>query len=415
MTASVPQPTTAIKRNAGSAPYALRPLSKGCSRGEKEAVIPRHRHVVADLLAGAAVAIDGPQPWDIQVRDERLFARVLRERNLGLGEAYMDGWWDCQRLDEFFYRVLKCRVEQRVRGGWLHLLRYLPGIFFNLQSRGRARMIAEHHYDLDNDLFLSFLDPYNQYSCAYFKDGDNLEQAQRSKLDLICRKIGLAPNDRVLDIGCGWGGFARYAAENHGCRVTAVNISKEQLRYAREFCKSLPVEFLDCDYREIRGLFDKIVSVGMFEHVGSKNYRRFMETVHAGLADDGVFLLHTIGANESRSTCDPWITKYIFPNGMLPSIAQISRAAEGLFVIEDWHNLGPHYDKTLMAWHQRFQKAWPELQKKYDERFRRMWEYYLLSSAGAFRARAIQVWQIVMTHAGSNNLHARCRPVRCRP
>jgi cyclopropane-fatty-acyl-phospholipid synthase len=410
MTASVPQPTTAINRNAGSAPYALKRLSNGCAPGKKETVIPQHRQVVADLLAGAAVAIDGPQPWDIQVRDERLFVRVLRERNLGLGEAYMDGWWDCPRLDEFFYRVLKCGADVKVRGNWPHLLRYLPGILFNLQSRGRSRIIAEHHYDLDNHLFLSFLDPYNQYSCAYFKETDDLEQAQRNKLELICRKIELSPTDHVLDIGCGWGGFAKYAAKHYGCKVTAVNISKEQLRYAVALCKGLPVEFLDCDYREIRGVFDKIVSIGMFEHVGSKNCRKFMEIVQASLANGGVFLLHTIGANESRSTCDPWITKYIFPNGMLPSIAQISRAAEGLFVIEDWHNLGPHYDKTLMAWHQRFQKAWPELQKKYDERFRRMWEYYLLSCAGAFRARAIQVWQIVLTHFGTGRPQPCCRP-----
>jgi cyclopropane-fatty-acyl-phospholipid synthase len=360
----------------------------------------QHRQIFADLLAGADVAIDGPHPWDIQVRDDRLFARVLRERNLGLGESYMDGWWDCPRLDEFFYRVLKCGLEGRVRGGWVHLLRYLPGILFNLQSRGRSRMIAEHHYDLDKDLFLSFLDPYNQYSCAYFRNGDDLEQAQRNKLEIICRKIGLAKTDQVLDIGCGWGGFARYASEHYGCKVTAVNISKEQLRYTRDFCKDKPIEFIDRDYREIRGVYDKIVSVGMFEHVGPKNYLKFMEIVHASLADDGVFLLHTIGDNESRRTCDPWITKYIFPNGMLPSIAQISRTAEGFFIIEDWHNLGPHYDKTLMAWHQRFQSAWPELQKKYDERFKRMWEYYLLSCAGAFRARAIQVWQIVLTHYG---------------
>ena len=375
----------------------------------------QHRQMVASLLADADVAIDGSHPWDIQVRDERLFARVLRARNLGLGEAYIDGWWDCPRLDEFFYRVLRCGLEGRVRGGWFHLLRYLPGILFNLQTRGRSRMIAEHHYDLDADLFLSFLDPYNQYSSAYFNGTDELEQAQRSKLELICRKLGLVKTDHVLDIGCGWGGFAKYTAEHYGCKVTAVNISKEQLRYARGFCKGLPVEFLDCDYREILGSFDKIVSVGMFEHVGSKNYREFMKIVLDSLADDGVFLLQTIGANESRSTCDPWITKYIFPNGMLPSIAQISRAAEGLFVVEDWHNLGPHYDKTLMAWHQRFQKAWPELQKKYDERFKRMWEYYLLSSAGAFRARNIQVWQIVMTQACSDTLRPRCRPFHCRP
>jgi cyclopropane-fatty-acyl-phospholipid synthase len=303
----------------------------------------QNRQIVADLLADADVAIDGPHPWDIQVRDDRLFARVLRERNLGLGESYMDGWWDCPRLDEFFYRVLKCGLEGKVRGGWVHLLMYLPGILFNLQSRGRSRMIAEHHYDLDKDLFLSFLDPYNQYSCAYFRNGDDLEQAQRNKLEMICRKIGLAKTDHLLDIGCGWGGFARYASEHYGCKVTAVNISKKQLRYARDFCEDKPIEFIDRDYREIRGAYDKIVSVGMFEHVGPKNYWKFM------------------------------------------------------------------------AWHQRFQKAWLELQKKYDERFKRMWEYYLLSCAGAFRARAIQVWQIVMTHAGSDTLHPRCRPIRCRP
>jgi cyclopropane-fatty-acyl-phospholipid synthase len=368
------------------------------------------RQLLEDLFALADVTIGGPRPWDIQLRDERMFARVLRQSSLGLGEAYMDGWWDCSRLDEFFCRVLKCGLEGRVRGGWLHLLRYRPGILFNLQSRGRARMIAEHHYDSDNELFLSFLDPYNQYSCAYFKECDDLDQAQRNKLELICRKIGLAKTDHVLDIGCGWGGFAKYAAENYGCRVTAVNVSREQLRYARNFCRNLLVEFLDGDYREIQGTFDKIVSVGMFEHVGSKNYRTFMQVVHGCLARKGIFLLHTIGANESRSTCDPWITKYIFPNGMLPSIAQISRAVEGLFVIEDWHNMGPHYDKTLMAWHQRFQKAWPELREKYDERFRRMWEYYLLSCAGAFRARANQVWQIVLTHCGTGRPQPCCRP-----
>ena len=205
----------------------------------------------------------------------------------------------------------------------------------------------------------------------------------------------------MLDIGCGWGGFAKYAAENYSCHVTAVNISGEQLRYASEFCKGLPVHFENCDYRAVAGRFDKIVSVGMFEHVGQKNYRTFMDVVHRCLKDGGIFLLHTIGSNTSRTGCDPWITKYIFPNGMLPSIVQITKAVEGLFVIEDWHNLGPHYDKTLMAWNDNFQQVWPKLQEKYDTRFKRMWEYYLLSCAGAFRARSNQVWQIVMTKAGT--------------
>jgi cyclopropane-fatty-acyl-phospholipid synthase len=356
---------------------------------------------IGDLLARAGITINGREPWDIIVHDQRLYSRLLRNGSLGLGEAYMDGWWDCPRLDEFFYRVLKSGLEGSLRGGWYCLLRRLTAILFNLQTRMRAGIVAERHYNLDNDLFLAFLDPCNQYSCAYFKDTEDLEQAQESKLEMICRKIGLSKTDHVLDIGCGWGGFARYAAEHYGCRVTAVNIAGEQLRYARDSCTGLNVEFLDCDYREVRGTYDKIVSVGMFEHVGSRNYREFMEAVHAALAAGGVFLLHTIGANESRSTCDPWIAKYIFPNGMLPSVAQISRAAEGLFIIEDLHNLGPHYDKTLMAWHSRFQSAWPQLRKKYDERFKRMWEYYLLSCAGAFRARSNEVWQIVFTHYGT--------------
>lgn len=354
-----------------------------------------------EVLSCAGVTVNGRNSWDIRVNDNRLYARVLREKNMGLGEAYMEGWWDCGRLDEFIYRILRLRLDEIVKGGLLYLLRFLPSLLFNLQSKSRARMIAERHYDLDNDLFVSFLDPYNQYSCAYFDGTEDLGQAQINKMNLICRKLNLSPVDRVLDIGCGWGGFSRYAAEHCGCSVTGVNISQEQLRFAGEFCKGLPVTLLDCDYRKIQGTFNKIVSVGMFEHVGQRNYREFMEVVHRCLDGDGIFLLHTIGSNESSVNCDPWINKYIFPNGMLPSVAQIGRAAEGLLTMEDWHNLGPHYDRTLMAWNENFQKAWDRLKGKYDEEFKRMWEYYLLSCAGAFRARSIQVWQIVFTKSGT--------------
>jgi cyclopropane-fatty-acyl-phospholipid synthase len=367
----------------------------------------RHRQMVENVLSRAGVAIDGKNPWDITVHDERFFARVLREKNLGLGEAYMDGWWDCRRTDEFICRILRSQLDVILKGGVKYLPLLLPGILFNLQSKARAHIVAKRHYDLGNDLFLSFLDSYNQYSCAFFDGTADLNQAQQKKLDLICRKTALARADHVLDIGCGWGGFAKYAAETYGCTVTAVNVSCEQIRYAVEFCKGLPVRFLECDYRELQGRFDKIVSVGMFEHVGWKNYRRFMRVVHRCLNDNGIFLLHTIGGNESTRVCDPWITKYIFPNGMLPSIAQISRSLEGLFAVEDWHNLGPHYDQTLLAWNCNFQKAWSGLQVRYDEKFKRMWEYYLLSCAGAFRARSNQVWQIVLTKYGT------CQP-SCR-
>ncbi|MGA3084909.1 MAG: cyclopropane fatty acyl phospholipid synthase [Thermodesulfobacteriota bacterium] len=358
------------------------------------------RKIVEALLSEASVRINGPDPWDIQVRNESFYARVLKHSSLGLGESYMAGWWDCARIDEFIWRVLKGNLEEKVRGNLRLLLAYLSAWVFNRQSLARAKIVARRHYDLGNDLFFSFLDPYSQYSCAYFQGTDDLTEAQQKKLDLICRKIDLHTQDHVLDIGCGWGGFARYAAEHYGCEVTAVNISEEQIRHARESCKDLPVKILCQDYRKIEGRFDKIVSVGMFEHVGQKNYRTFMKIAHRCLKEEGIFLLHTIGGNVSRINCDPWINRYIFPNGMLPSIAQIAKAAEDLFVIEDLHNLGPHYDRTLLAWNDRFQKAWDSLAGKYDPVFKRMWEYYLLSCAGSFRARNIQLWQIVMTKTG---------------
>ena len=361
----------------------------------------KYGEVIGQWLAEAGVRINGPDLWDIRVRDDRFYARVLKDGSLGLGEAYMAGWWDCPRIDEFICRLLKGNLEDKIRGNLRTLLFYLSARIFNRQSPARADIIARRHYDLGNDLFFSFLDPCNQYSCGYFQGTDDLAEAQRKKLNLICRKIDLQPGDQVLDIGCGWGGLARYAAEHYGCTVTAVNISEEQIRFAREYCKNLPVTILHEDYRRIRGSFDKIVSVGMFEHVGKKNYRTFMKVAHRCLKEGGIFLLHTIGGNVSRVNCDPWVNRYIFPNGTLPSIAQISRAAEDLFVVEDIHNLGPHYNKTLLSWNERFQKAWAGLAGRYDETFKRMWEYYFLSYAGAFCARHIQVWQIVMTKAGA--------------
>lgn len=354
-------------------------------------------NAIRELLARAGIEIGGSQPWDIRVLDDRFHARVFRDRNLGLGESYMDGWWECERLDEMVFRLLRAGVEGEAGGRSRHFLRMLPAVLFNLQSRARARIVAKRHYDLGNDLFGSFLDPYRQYSCADFRDTGDLGEAQRSKMARIAEKLALAPGDRVLDVGCGWGGLARYLAERHGCEVTGVNVSREQLRYARDFCAGLPVTFLDRDYRSIEGKFDKVVSVGMFEHVGSKNYRTFMKVVRRCLEGSGAFFLQTIGRNTSGSGgLDPWMERYIFPNGMLPSVAQIARAAEGLFVIEEWSNLGPHYDRTLLAWNANFQAAWDRLRERYDARFKRMWEYYLLSCAGAFRARHIHLWQVRM-------------------
>jgi cyclopropane-fatty-acyl-phospholipid synthase len=358
------------------------------------------QRIITELFARAGVQVDGPEPWDITVHDPRFFGRVLRHKNLGLGEAYMDGWWDCPRVDEFIHLLLAARLDEAVRNSPRLALAALPARLVNLQTRRGSRVVAHRHYDLGNDLFLGFLDANLQYSCGYFRNGDDLETAQRRKLDLICDKLGLTPGHTLLDIGCGWGGLARYAASTRGCAVTAVNISREQTGFAREHCAGLPVTVLRQDYREVAGQFDRVVSVGMFEHVGRKNHRTFMKTARRLLKDGGIFLLHTIGNNESLRSCDPWISKYVFPRGLIPSVAQIARAAEGLFVMEDWHNLGPHYDRTLMAWHAKFQRVWAGLAERYGERFKRRWDYYLLSCAGAFRARSVQLWQIVFTPYG---------------
>ncbi|MGX9364638.1 cyclopropane fatty acyl phospholipid synthase [Desulfoplanes sp. PS50] len=358
------------------------------------------RNLVESMLKQAGITPGGNDPWDIRVYDDRLYNRVLCEHNLGLGEAYVEGWWDCPRVDAFISRVLAAGVRDRLTANIKLFLKALPTYLLNKQTKIRATKVAKVHYNLGNDLFATFLDPYLQYSCAFFKDTDDLDTAQRAKMDLICNKLELRPGDRVLDIGCGWGGLAKYMAETYGCHVTGVNISDNQIDYARSLCKSLPVTIVKKDYRDVEGRFDKIVSVGMFEHVGSKNYQTFMRKTASLLDEQGIFLLHTIGGNAPNVRCDPWITTYIFPNGMLPSIDQIARAAEGLFVVEDWHNIGPYYDPTLMAWHKRFTARWESLRPTYGQAFKRMWEYYLLSCAGAFRVRDIQVWQIVMTKQG---------------
>lgn len=361
----------------------------------------RARQYLTQLLSAADIGVDGQRPWDIRVLDDRFWLRVLRDKSLGLGESYMQGWWECDSLDAFFHRLLSAGLDRNAIRSLSALISLAAAVLSNQQERGDASTLAKHHYDLGEDLFMAFLDPYGQYSCGYFCGTDDLVDAQGKKLELICRKLDLQPGDTLLDIGCGWGGLARYAADKHGCSVTGVTVSARQAEYARASCQGLDVRILCQDYRDTDGKYDKIVSVGMFEHVGCKNYRAFMKTVSNSLRNGGIFLLHTIGSPVSVHDLDVWIKKYIFPTGMLPSLAQISRSAEELFVIEDLHNLGPHYDRTLMAWYRRFRQAWPKLRERYPETFRRMWEYYLLCCAGAFRARSNQLWQIVMTKPGT--------------
>ena len=352
------------------------------------------------FLESAGIAINGSNPWDMTVHDDRLYARVFAEGSLGLGEAYMDGWWDSQQLDELIARCMAGRLTEQIPRNLKTLMLHAQARFANRQTKSRSFIAADVHYDLGNDLFAGTFDSRLTGSCGYWAEADELDAAQDAKLDLICKKIGLKQGDRVFDIGCGWGAFMGFAAEKYGAICEGVTVSKEQVSYIHERYAELPVKATLADYRDAEGEFDHVVSMGMFEHVGPKNYRTYFETAHRLLKEDGFFLLHTIGGQASVSQIEPWLDKYIFPNGVLPSLKQVGEAIEGLFMVEDLHNFGADYDRTLMAWHHKFESNWPALSKNYDERFRRMWNYYLLSCAGGFRARHIQLWHFVLAKRG---------------
>ncbi len=362
------------------------------------------RGKIGRMLAKANIRLDGPRSWDIQLHSPDVLERIVSRGSLGLGESYMDGDWDAERLDEFFTYLLRARLDREVKPLSL-LLPVLRERVFNRQNPRRAWQVGERHYDLGNDFYQSMLGPSMTYTCGYWKNADTLDQAQEAKLELICQKLRLKPGMRLLDIGCGWGGFMAYAAARHGVECVGVTVSREQAAFARQRHPDPRLEFRLQDYRGIEGQFDAIASIGMFEHVGKKNYRTFMRVVRSCLADDGVFLLQTIGKNERAGITDPWIEKYVFPNGEIPAINHISDAMDGLLVTEDLHNFGADYDKTLMAWHSNFEAAWSRFADALGERFHRRWRYYLLSCAGAFRARDLQLWQWTLSKQG---IHGGC-------
>ena len=357
------------------------------------------RNFVETQLHRADVEIGGSRPWDVQIHNEALFGRVLSQGTLGLGESYMDGWWDAEALDVFLYKLITASIQDRFPKDLALIGSVLRSKLLNLQ-RLHVREVGEKHYDIGNDLYAAMLDQRMIYSCGYWKDAATLDAAQEAKLDLICGKVGLQPGMRILDIGSGWGGFLQFAAERYGVSGVGITISKEQAALANARTAGLPVETRLMDYLELDGQFDRIISIGMFEHVGYKNYRAYFEKARSLLAEDGLMLLHTIGGNQTTTHGDPWSEKYIFPNGMLPSIAQIGAATEKLFVMEDWHNFGADYDRTLMAWHANFVAAWPQLEASYGPRFYRMWRYYLNVFAALFRSRHIGLWQVVLSPQG---------------
>ena len=349
-----------------------------------------------DLLERAGIELGGARPCDIHVHDDRFWERTIRDRELGLGESYQDGWWDANELDVFITKVQTNDLQSMIRPSVGLAVHAAKALINNRQTVGRAKKNASAHYDIGNDLYEAMLDKRMIYSCAYWRDAGDLDSAQEAKLDLICRKLQLEPGMRVLDIGCGWGGFAQYASERYDVRVTGISPASAQVVVASERTAGLPVEIRQADYRKISGRFDRIVSIGMLEHVGARNYETFFDRCRALLDEDGMMLHHTIGSNGRKRRTDPWFDKYIFPGGVLPSLGQIADATARDWSIEDVHGFGPYYDRTLLAWHTNISARWHEL-PSYDERFRRTWDYYLLASAGTFRSRSLQLWQVVFT------------------
>jgi len=363
-------------------------------------VIVDKESFVNGLLDEVGVRINGPNPWDPQVHDTETWTRLFAQGSLGFGEAYMDGLWDCADLAEFFNRVVGARLQSRIPVTINLVWQIVQAKYLNMQTKARAQRVAQMHYN-ETDAYRASLDDRMTGSCGYWTEGvETVDQSQEAKLDLICRKVGLKKGETVWDIGCGWGAFMGFAAEKYGASCVGVTVSPDQAAYGRERYKDLDVTFQVKDYRDFDGKADKIVSMGMFEHVGHKNFKTYFKKARSVIKDDGLFCLHTIGSSETQPTIDAWLDKYIFPGGVIPSLQQIGGALEGLWDVVDLHNIGPHYDKTLVAWNENFQNKWPEPNTEHGRRFKRMWEYYLLCCAGGFRARAIHVWQFVLSPAG---------------
>jgi len=360
--------------------------------------------IVRELFGHAGVEFGGSQPWDIKVHDQRFFERVLRDASTGFGEAYMEGWWEVPALDVLIDKLVRSDIKEKIQGSWRLKALTVKSVLLNLQAKTRSGASVEAHYDIGNDLYTRMLDERMVYTCGYWKDAKTLTESQEAKLDLVCRKVGLKPGMRVLDLGCGWGGFASWAAEKYGCSVLGVTLSKDQVALGNELWgpkgKKLDVELRLCDYRDVQGTFDRVVSIGMMEHVGPKNHRDMIKVMDRCLVDGGIAFIHTIANNKSRRHGTPWIEKYIFPNAVAPSLEQIGRAIGGIMVMEDLHNIGADYDPTLMAWWDNFDRTYSEISNKYDRKFYLMWEFYLKAAAGAARARDAQLYQMVLTKTG---------------
>jgi cyclopropane-fatty-acyl-phospholipid synthase len=367
----------------------------------------RSKELMMGLLKEAGIVVGK----DLLVHDESMWMDWMANGMLAIGESYMAKQWESKiPLDQLLFRLMKLpsASKKRMFSSWNARFVALSARLFNYQSVARAGIVGSHHYDLGNDFYNQWLDPNLQYSCAYWKDVDvntspeALAAAQERKMRLIGDKLNLKPGMKVLEIGCGWGCLAVFLAKEYGCHVTGITISNEQLKGARERAAKDKVSDLTSfeyqDYRSMDKEFDRVVSIAMLEAVGYQNMDEYMAVIKRCLKTGGLALVHSICANRSTKTAHQrWITRYIFPNGFLPSLKQICQFAEKKFVVEDVHNLGPDYDKTLMCWHDGFQAKIASGDIKRPEVFKRMWEFYLVYCAAGFRARTIQLYQVALS------------------
>ena len=351
---------------------------------------PRGRRDRARRWPAPASPSAATRPGTSRSHDERLYQRVLRDGTLGVGETFVDGWWDCDALDQMIDKVVRADLPSTLGKSWVLVAHAVRRSLFNRQA-ARAFEVGERHYDIGNDLYRAMLGPRMVYTCAYWRRRDNLDAAQEAKLDLVCRKIGAAPGMRVLDLGCGWAGFASFAAEHYGASVVGYTVSREQVAWAKQHYGHLPIDIRLDDYRNATGTYDAVVSIGLMEHVGPKNHRAYMEQAVRCLAP-GRRRVHPHHRRHRRAGARsiPGSRSTSSPTRSLPSLGQLATAMEGVARPRGRAQHRPALRPTLMAWWQNFDAAWPSLRDKYGDRFYRMWKYYLLVSAAYFRARAPQ-------------------------
>ena len=369
------------------------------------ASLMREGSLTVRISGGRAFTVGSGEPaLAVVVADYRTAARIGANPALAVGEAWMDGKLKVENGSIYDLLDLAGRNLRHVKRPRLGMARRLVfDLFQQWNARGQARRNVAHHYDLSVELYRRFLDEDMQYSCAYFtEEGMTLEAAQAAKKRHIAAKMLIAPGDRVLDIGCGWGGLGLTLAEEYGAEVTGVTLSTEQLATARARAERRGLEsrakFELTDYRDVTGPFERIVSVGMFEHVGRPHYQAYFDAVARMLSDDGVAVIHSIGRSDGPSLTQPWIARYIFPGGYIPALSEVLPAVEraGL-IVTDIEILRLHYAETLRHWRHRFEARRAEIASLYDERFCRMWEFYLAASEIAFRRRDHMVFQLQLT------------------